>query len=256
MGKSKTKSNEPVNEAGRTLGEFLAAYDENKYRRPSVTADIAVFSLFKTQEDYALCLLLIRRRNHPDIGMWALPGGFVDMEEELDRAAERELQEETGISGLPVRQFGAFGKVDRDPRTRVITVGYFAVAPYGSLEPKAGDDAADAALFRVTLKRSAFTAAATLYDLTLTGPETLTARISCTEGALGEAAAPLPKSMLASDHAHLIYCALRELEVQPKRIAGLLAGESGHLIRPALRALKEALDVRSPACGAGAKRRP
>ncbi len=228
------------NGAGQTLEEFLAAYDENKYRRPSVTTDIAVFTLVKDKGDYALSLLLIRRKDRPNIAKWALPGGFLDMDEELEAAAARELEEETGVQGLKFRQFGAFGKVDRDPRTRVITVGFYAVAPYGSIKPRAGDDAADAAQFIVKLKRNGFTAAATLYDLTLAGPEALFARISCTQDALGETASPLPGSMLASDHAHLIYCALRELKAQPMRVAGLLAGESGHLIRPALRALEKA----------------
>lgn len=229
------------NEAGQTLEEFLAAYDANKYRHPSVTVDIAVFSLIAKEESYALSLLLIRRKDHPNMGKWALPGGFLDMEEELHLAAARELTEETGIQGLTFRQFGAFGKVDRDPRTRVITVGHYTVAPYGSCNPVAGDDAADAAQFAVKLKMGAFTAAATLYDLTLTGPETLFARLSCTQDILGETAAPLRGSMFASDHAHLIYCALQALKAQPRRrIAGLLAGDDRHLIRHALRALDEA----------------
>ncbi len=254
MGRKKSGATGPArNGAGQTLEEFLASYDENKYRRPSVTADIAAFSLVKTKDDYALSLLLIRRKDHPNINKWALPGGFVNMEEELHLAAARELEEETGVSGLPLRQFGAFGKVDRDPRTRVITVGFYAVAPYGAIKPKAGDDAADAAQFRVKLKQSAFTAAATLYDLTLTGPETLFARVSCTQDALGETAAPLPGGMLASDHAHLIYCALRELEAQPKRAAGLLAGESGHLVRPALRALGNAIFLQKKSYRDGAQ---
>ena len=241
MDNTKPSTIEPQkNTAGQTLEEFLAAYDENKYRRPSVTTDIAVFTLVKDEGDYALSLLLIRRKDHPNIAKWALPGGFLDMDEELEAAAARELEEETGVEGLKFRQFGAFGKVDRDPRTRVITVGFYAVAPYGSIKPRAGDDAADAAQFIVKLKRNGFTAAATLYDLTLAGPEALFARISCTQDALGETASPLPGSMLASDHSHLIYCALRELKAQPMRVAGLLAGESGHLIRPSLRALEKA----------------
>ena len=237
---------EPVaierNGLGQTLEGFLAAYDANRYQHPSVTVDMAVFSLVKEQRDCALSLLLIRRKDHPNIGKWALPGGFLDMEEELEEAAARELLEETGIRNLAFRQFGTFGKVDRDPRTRVITVGHYAVAPYGSLKPVAGDDAADAALFRVRLNMSAFTGAAALYDLTLAGPQTLFSRISCMRDVLGEQATPLPGSMLASDHAHLIYCALQAIKAQPRRrIAALLAGEEQRLIRPALHALRAAL---------------
>ena len=229
------------NEAGQTLQAFLAAYDANKYRHPSVTLDIAVFSLMRSAEGWALSLLLIRRKDHPNIGKWALPGGFLEMEEELEAAASRELYEETGVMGLPMRQFGTFGKVDRDPRTRIITVGQYAIAPYGSLAPKAGDDAADAAQFRVTCARHAFTRAATLYTLTLDGPCALSARISCREDALGETPALLPGSTLASDHGLLVYTALRTLCQQERlKVAALLAGEHAHLLRPALHALEHA----------------
>lgn len=229
------------NEAGQTLQEFLAAYDANKYRHPSVTLDIAVFSLMRAAEDWALSLLLIRRKDHPNIGKWALPGGFLEMEEELEAAASRELYEETGIMGLPLRQFGAFGKVDRDPRTRIITIGQYAIAPYGALSPQAGDDAAEAAQFKVTCARHAFTSAATLYTLTLNGPCALSARISCREGALGENPVLLPGSTLASDHGLLIYTALRTLYEQDRaKVAALLAGRHAHLLRPALYALEHA----------------
>ena len=132
---------------GLTLEEFLAKYDPDKYRHPSVTVDMAVFTMLRTEGECDLAVLLIRRGNHPYLGTWALPGGFVEMEEELADAAARELQEETGVTGVPLRPFGMFGGVNRDPRTRVISAGFFAVAPMCSLAPGAGDDAADASLF-------------------------------------------------------------------------------------------------------------
>jgi 8-oxo-dGTP diphosphatase len=68
-----------------------------------------------------LRLLMIRRRNHPNIGMWALPGGFVELRENLEDAAKRELMEETGVENAPMIQLKTYGDYDRDPRWRVIT---------------------------------------------------------------------------------------------------------------------------------------
>ena len=90
---------------GLTLEEFLAKYDPDKYRHPSVTVDMAVFTMLRTEGECDLAVLLIRRGNHPYLGTWALPGGFVEMEEELADAAARELQEETGVTGVPLRPF-------------------------------------------------------------------------------------------------------------------------------------------------------
>ena len=116
------------NAAGQTLEEFLASYDPYKYKTPSCTTDAVVFSYRESRRDFSgLKLLLVRRSNHPSIGFWALPGGFVDLRENLEDAARRELEEETGVSGLPVEQFACYGDYDRDPRTRVITTAYMAL---------------------------------------------------------------------------------------------------------------------------------
>jgi len=74
-----------------------------------------------------LKVLLIRCGNHPSIGLWALPGGFVEMKESLREAAARELEEETGVKGMRLEQLYTFGEVERDPRTRIISVAYMAV---------------------------------------------------------------------------------------------------------------------------------
>ena len=97
------------NQAGQTLEEFLEGYDPYKYQTPSCTADAVIFSCAEplTKELRGLKLLLVKRSNHPSIGFWALPGGFVDMEENLEASAKRELLEETGIGGLPMEQIGA-----------------------------------------------------------------------------------------------------------------------------------------------------
>lgn len=138
------------NADGQTLEEFLESYDPNRFEHPSVTVDTLVFRHphdMKTVEE-GLELLLIRRGNHPGLGKWALPGGFVDMKEDTQDAAARELQEETGLTGLPMEQLRAWGEWKRDPRTRIVTVAYLALIEEG-LVAHAGDDAADAGFFAV-----------------------------------------------------------------------------------------------------------
>ncbi len=105
------------------------------YPRPAVTADVVLLS-----GDH---VLLIKRGSAPFQGGWALPGGFMDIHETLADAALRELAEETGVSGVAVRQLGAFDAPDRDPRGRTISVVFLAEAA-DRPEPNAGDDAAEA----------------------------------------------------------------------------------------------------------------
>lgn len=120
-------------------------YDASKYERPSVTVDVVMMSL--RQRD--LQVLLIKRRSWPYEGMWAIPGGFVNMDESLEAAAKRELQEETGVQDVYLEQLYTFGDPGRDPRTRVITVVYFALLDSARLQVKAADDAADVGWFSV-----------------------------------------------------------------------------------------------------------
>ncbi len=107
--------------------------------RPSVTVDAVIFAL----RDDDLQVLLIKRKHPPFQGMWAIPGGFVEIDEPLETAARRELLEETGLTGVGLEQLYTFGDPDRDPRGRVITVAYFAAVQAGAAVPRAGDDAAD-----------------------------------------------------------------------------------------------------------------
>jgi len=110
------------------------------YPRPSVTSDVIIFTL----RDDDLSVLLIRRKLPPFQGMWAIPGGFVNIDESLEGAALRELEEETGVRDVYLEQLYTFGNVGRDPRGRVITVAYFALIPAPAIDPRAGDDAAEA----------------------------------------------------------------------------------------------------------------
>ena len=230
---------------GLTLDEFLAKYDPDKYRRPSVTVDMAVFTMLRTEGECDLAVLLIRRGNHPYLGTWALPGGFVEMEEELADAAARELQEETGVTGVPLRPFGMFGGVNRDPRTRVISAGFFAVAPMCSLAPGAGDDAADASLFVVETSLEAASASAETNRMTLFGRRILCARAQLRYDALGAQAAQVPGEMagdLASDHGLVLFSALRALAALPReRVARLLTRDCPDLFDDAVEALDRAL---------------
>jgi 8-oxo-dGTP diphosphatase len=121
-------------------------YDASKYERPSVTVDVVMMTL--RQRD--LQMLLIKRRSWPYEGMWAIPGGFVNIDESLVDAAKRELQEETGLQDVYLEQLYTFGDPGRDPRTRVITVVYFALIDYERLKGmRAADDAADVGWFSV-----------------------------------------------------------------------------------------------------------
>jgi len=105
--------------------------------RPMVTVDAVIFSV--TQD--AIKLLLIKRKNNPFKGKWAVPGGFIGIDEELDDAVARELAEETGLTGVSLEQLHAFGKPGRDPRGRQITVAYMGIINKGLDRLKAGDDA-------------------------------------------------------------------------------------------------------------------
>lgn len=146
----KNEEGKLVDENGLTEEEFLSRYQPRDYERPSVTVDMLIFAVDKSGENRRL--LLIKRKNHPYLGCWALPGGFVEMKEALQEAAARELEEETGVKGMRLEQLYTFGEVERDPRTRIISVAYMAVVEDEALSVQAGDDAAEAAWFRVWKK--------------------------------------------------------------------------------------------------------
>ncbi len=135
-----------VNERGQTLEQFLEEYDAQKYQKPSVTADVLVFAYQpgKTNLLDGIRLLMIKRRNHPSIGYWALPGGFANMREDLIDTAARELEEETGLTGIPLAQMYTYGEVERDPRDRIVTTAYVALVEDGTQKVIAGDDAKEA----------------------------------------------------------------------------------------------------------------
>lgn len=116
-----------------------------KYPHPAVTTDCIVFGF----DGDTLNLLLINRGIEPYKGCWALPGGFMKMDETAEEGALRELQEETGVKDIYIEQLQAFSTVDRDPRERVLTIAFLAFVRQEKYEVIAGDDAAKAQWFPI-----------------------------------------------------------------------------------------------------------
>jgi 8-oxo-dGTP diphosphatase len=117
-----------------------------KYPRAALTVDCVVFGF----DEGALKVLLIERGLEPFKGRWALPGGFVRVDETLDDAARRELAEETGLKHVFLEQLYTFGEVERDPRERVVSVAYYALVKLSDHLAKAATDAAEAHWFPVS----------------------------------------------------------------------------------------------------------
>ena len=113
------------------------------YPRPAVTTDCVIFGF----DSEGLSVLLIERGIEPFKGCWAFPGGFMQMDEDAQTGAKRELKEETGLEADYIEQFGTFTEVNRDPRGRVVTIAYFALVK--KTEVKGADDAAQAKWFPI-----------------------------------------------------------------------------------------------------------
>lgn len=126
---------------------FLENYQPDVYKKPSVTADIVTLTVDAAGN---LCILLIKRGGYPYKDKWALPGGFMQVDEEsVTQAAARELEEETKVTDVSLRQLYTFSDPGRDPRMHVVDVAYTALVPRGHLSYEAGDDASGADLFRI-----------------------------------------------------------------------------------------------------------
>ena len=141
---------------GLTEREFLKSYRIEDFPRPSVAADMVIFTVgdleennFRKLAEKELRLLLIRRAVHPFLGQWALPGGFVRAGETVGQAARRELMEETGVTGGYLEQLYTFSDLGRDPRGWVMSCAHMALIDSRGLSLTAGDDAGEARWFRV-----------------------------------------------------------------------------------------------------------
>ncbi|WP_405117205.1 NUDIX hydrolase [Paenibacillus sp. FSL K6-1217] len=232
---------------GLTEREFLDQYRAGDYERPSVATDMVIFTVTdasagREQRDAAkeLRLLLIRRGGHPCLGKWALPGGFVQPDETTDQAAARELQEETGVTGVHLEQLRTFSDPGRDPRTWVISSSYMALVDSRRIQLEAGDDAEAAAWFKVSyqlrqehkelLERGCIRTRT--YELRLEAAgQALTAVIEQTLTAAPAARslqyAVLSNDGLAFDHAKIVAYAIEQLRQETERtgIALLLMPE-------------------------------
>lgn len=134
-----------------TEQEFLESYDPHAFDPQAVTVDVAVLTI----RDGRLSILLVQRGDHPYKGSWALPGGFVGPDEDLEQAAWRELEEETALTqaeleelGVHLEQLKTYGRPGRDPRMRVVSVAHVAIGPRLP-SPRAGDDAANARFWAI-----------------------------------------------------------------------------------------------------------
>jgi 8-oxo-dGTP diphosphatase len=126
--------------------ETAETYDPGKYDRPSVTVDVVIFTLIERE----LHVLLVQRKRWPYEGYWAIPGGFIEMNESLEQAARRELEEETGVRDVYLEQLYTFGNVGRDPRTRVISVAYIALVRFDAQKIVVSDESTDVRWWKVS----------------------------------------------------------------------------------------------------------
>jgi ADP-ribose pyrophosphatase YjhB (NUDIX family) len=192
---------------GLTEAEFLANYQSGDWPHPSVTADVLVFA----KEADGLKLLLVRRGGHPCLGKWALPGGFTEPGETVEVTAQRELREETNLTGLSLVPVGFFTDPGRDPRCWSMTRAFMVLVDGVLPQAKAGDDAQETGWFTVSTRR-----AGEGFKLLLTrGEEKLCAHMKVREE---KTAAGYVRSIdllgqngLAFDHGKIIVTALLKL---------------------------------------------
>jgi ADP-ribose pyrophosphatase YjhB (NUDIX family) len=220
-----------ANQLNLTEDEFLKKYDANQYERPSVTVDMLIFSVVNKEEDNyrklpekELKLLMVKRGNHPYAGQWALPGGFVTVTESLEEAALRELKSETNVDHVYMEQLYTWGEVGRDPRTRVISCSYMALADSTKLNIVAGDDAADAKWFHLkynltqenkTITENGYVLEKWYSLLLIAEVETLSAVVKITETANGKVTKKTQEIIesqgIAFDHAKMIEYGMERL---------------------------------------------
>jgi len=221
------------NKDGLTEKEFLDSYIPGNYKRPSNTVDMLLFTVDDVpvegkDPDKVLKLLLIKRADHPYLDCYAIPGGFVHIDEALSTACYRELKEETNIESVYLEQLRTFGdSVQRDPRMRVISIAYLALVDKTNIKAIAGDDATYAQWF--TLKKDFISSnnsgieRVDMYNLTFVSDDgDVKIGYLVTERFVknGIISIKVPsyellewsKEELAFDHIDLVYCAIERLK--------------------------------------------
>ena len=194
---------------------FLSAYNMDHFDRPSVTTDIATFTIRSEREanyrlncEPKLSLLLIRRGEHPYINCWALPGGFLKMNETIEQCAYRELTEETNIVPAALMPVGVFSDCERDPRGRVISNAFVSIVSEETVKAIGGDDAIDAKWFEIRFEKQEEE-----YVLILKRDDiSIVARMKESESKFGHTRFEvIDQGGLAFDHAAIIATALTSL---------------------------------------------
>lgn len=204
---------------GLTEEEFLAAYRQEDYPRPSVAADMVIFTVTDEEEENyrklpkkELRVLLIQRGGHPYLDCWALPGGFVRPAETTEQTARRELREETGVDEPYLEQLYTFSQPERDPRTWVMSCSYMALMDSGRVKLQAGDDAQQAAWFRITCRMKERRGSREYWELVLThGELCLRALLEKEEREPFTESRIMENRGLAFDHARIIAYGLERL---------------------------------------------
>lgn len=199
--------------------QFLENFDPTKYQNPGVAADNALFAV-KNDELY---ILLIERGGYPYKGCWALPGGFVNMDEDLADSAKRELMEETGITIEYLERAAVWGKPDRDPRQRVITVSFIGLIDFDDANAAAGDDAAKAEWFKI-MSYKKIVGERTSIEFTLLGPDKISAKVSYLNERIQEVVCE-QSGGLAFDHTESIATSIELLKQRADIIAEMSLGK-------------------------------
>ena len=196
---------------------FLSAYRIEDYDRVSVTTDIVAFSIrsgasdsYRHNPESNLSVLLIKRGEHPFMNSWALPGGFLRMNETIEQCAYREIKEETNVSPEVLMHFGEFSEPNRDPRGRIISNGFLSIINEEDCKVLSGDDAIDATWFDVNFKEKEKGE----YELSLTnGEEKLSAVLKEKNSLFKKAEYDIMECEgLAFDHAKIIATAFTVLQ--------------------------------------------
>ena len=202
---------------------FLSRYSLEDFDRPSVTADIAVFSmrtqqgpLYRMNPEQKLCILLIRRGEHPFRGQWALPGGFLRKDETIEDCALRELREETNLTPVSMIRADVYSQPGRDPRGWILSHSFASIISQEDAKICGGSDAAEAQWFEVQFTSEPDGSR----KLTLSHPQaTLTARLEQTRTGIGSCRYRIVENQgLAFDHAAIIAGTLFALRTEAENL--------------------------------------